>query len=185
MKKLLSIFLAVMMMTAVATANAVPSFAAWFSSIESADKDIVINITVDGQDSIHGEYNHINKDEASGGHFPVIDFVYKGDKDILHWEVIDLEEGKDYNIIKQEDKLLQLEIINPTITEVLVNVVTTDSENAGNGEVVSRVDEPTTSTVKNPDKSLTSPNTGAGVMTASAVATGVGVALLGATRKRK
>lgn len=192
MKKFISLVLSVLMIFTVIGATAVPCFAISYNSIHSADKEIKIDITVDGQDSIHGEYNHVNKDDSNGNHFPVIDFVYNGDKDILHWEVIDLEEGKDYIIVKQEDKLLQLEIINPTITDILVNVITRDEKYPG-GEEVTQIKgdvvdvtttEPTT-TVKKPDKSLKSPNTGAGMLGASVAATGVGVALLGVARKRK
>lgn len=191
MKKIISIILAVMMSVACLTANAVPSFAAWFSSIESADKDIIIKVTIDGEDSVHGEYTHTTKEET--GKHPVIDFVYTGKKDVLYWDITDhdgnhLEEGKDFEYVKKEETKIVIEIINPAVTEIWANAVTdnnTTSQGDKEDQGGTNTESTTKTKVKHPDKSITSPNTGAGVLGASVVATGAGVALLGAVRKRK
>lgn len=172
MKKFISIILAVIMSVSVLTANVMPCYAVWIGSIEEADKDIVIKVTVNGIDSIHGEYENLTGEDKDNGYYAVIDFVYTGDKTVLYWELKDLVEGVDYIILEDNGTSIKVAIIKDGIDDIWANVVTTDPE------------EESTTGNKKPNKDRTSPDTGAGLMTA-AVSAGAGVALLAAIKKRK
>lgn len=178
MKKILSIMLAVLMSVSVLAANAVPCFAVWYGSIEETEKDIVIKVTVNGVDSIYGEYEKLTDDDVEKGYTAVIDFEYTGDSTLLYWEFNGLVEGKDYIILEQDGNIIRIAIINKDVVDVWANAVTEDPN-------PTKPEETTENISKKPNRDRTSPDTGAGVMAASVASIGVGVALLTATRKRK
>lgn len=182
MKKIVSIIIAVMMSVSVLAVNAVPTFAVWYGSIESAEKDIVIKVTVDGESSINGSYVHTT--EGDTGDKATIEFVYTGDREVVRWDITDydgrhLVEGKDYVVVKQDDTTILIKIINENVVKIWGNVITTEDETVEDEE------ETTKNEVVNPDKGIVSPKTGVGTAGVGIVAAGVGVAVLGATRKRK
>lgn len=170
MKKIISIIIAIMMSVSVITANAVPCFAVYINSIEEADEDLLIKVTVNGTNSIHGEYKELIDEDIEAGYKAVVDFKYTGGKTIRYWEVKDLVEGEDYIIIENNGTGIRVALINPDVKEIWANVVTTDPESQ---------------TIKNPDKSHVSPNTGAAALGASAALAGAGIALLSVAKRRK
>lgn len=174
MKKIISIMLAVMMSVAVITSSAVPCLAVWYGSIEEADQDVVIKVTVNEVSSVNGSYTQGTvEDEHGEGDSLIIDFVYTGNEKVLYWEVKGgLVEGVDYKIVKQEDTFFQIIILNKDVTDIWANAVTTDKTEKVTG-------------VKHPDKSHTSPKTGAGVGVMGVAFVGVGTALLATTKKRR
>lgn len=175
MKKFVSIFLAVMMCAMVIAVNAVPAFAVWYGSIEDTDSDIVIKVTVDGIKSIKGTFDHLVNDKDNDYH--VINFEYTGDKEIDHWEIKDLKENIDYKVLYEDETTIKIEIINPVVTDVWANAITTEAAQKGEES------KTTTSKVEKPDNSLTSPKTGLPIFGAMSLAGGA--MLLVTAKKRK
>ena len=168
MKRICSFVVAVIMMLSTCFASAIPTFAAdYVGSIETTGKPIIIEVTVNNKDSIHGTYETIDNPIYS----VVVDFSYTGEDPLDYWEVPDLTEGVDYVIIDEEGNNIKIGIINPSVDVIWANAVT--------GKV---------GTTKKPnsvevDKNHKSPNTGVGFASVFVVA-GAGI-LVACARKKK
>lgn len=169
MKKIISVLMAVMMSVAVCTFSVTPALAVWYGSLESDTQYIEIDITVDGIDSIYGQYEDLSQAEKDKGYDAVINFTYSGKSEVTKWEIKDLVLNVDYVIIEQTDTTIKIALLKDTITCVHVNAVTKDPEKR--------------TTIKNPDKSKTSPKTG--VELAGVAMVLAGAATLGVARKKR
>lgn len=149
-------------------ANTICTYAAGYvGSIETTARDIIIEVTVDNEESIHGIYETVDNPQDRGYEVEV-EFNYTGDRPLEYWEVPGLIEGVDYVIVSQEGTKIKIGILDPEIDYIWANAVT--------GE------RPQTSTAEK-DTGRKSPNTGVGVAFAlTAFGTG---ALALAVKKRK
>lgn len=166
-KRLASIFVAVIMAVCACFVYCVPCFAAdYVGSIETTAKSLVIEVTVNNVESVHGSYETVHNPRYE----VVVDFVYSGDEPLKYWEVPGLVEGVDYVIISDEGEKIKIGILKPEIDYIWANAIT------GNN----------TKTPVKPDKIDTnhkSPDTG--VCTTGIVsALGVGAVALAARRKK-
>lgn len=168
MKRICSFVVAVIMMLSTCFASAIPTFAAGYvGSIETTGKSIIIEVTVNNEDSIYGTYETVDNPIYS----VVVDFSYTGEDPLSYWEVPDLIEGVDYVIIDEEGNNIKIGIINPSVDVIWANAIT------GN---VGTTKKPNSVEV---DKNHKSPNTGVGFASVFVVA-GAGI-LVACARKKK
>lgn len=166
--------MAIIMSIAVIVSSAMPCFAVWYGSIEEAEEDVVIKVTVNDVSSVNGGYTQTTvEDKDKNNNSLVIDFTYTGSEKVIYWEVKGgLVEGVDYKILKEEEKFFQIVILNKDVTDVWANAVTQNATEKVTG-------------VKHPDKTHTSPKTGAGISLMGMSFVGAGAVLLATTKKRK
>ena len=166
--KISRIVTAVLVAMCVFLANSICIYAAGYvGSIETTARDIIIEVTVDNEESIHGIFETVDNPQDRGYEVE-IEFNYTGDRSLEYWEVPGLVEGVDYVIVSQEGTTIKIGILDPEIDYIWANAVT--------GE------RPQTSTAEK-DTGRKSPNTGVGVAFAL---TAFGTAALAlAVKKRK
>lgn len=166
--------MAIMMSVTVIISSAIPCFAVWYGSIEEAEDDIVIKVTINDVSSVNGGYTQTTiEDKDKTQNSLVIDFKYTGKETVLYWEVKGgLVEGVDYKILKEEEKFFQIVILNENVKDIWANAVTANATEKVTG-------------VKHPDKTNTSPKTGAGISLMGMSFVGAGAVLLATTKKRK
>lgn len=168
MKRITGFGVAVIMIISICFASAIPTFAAdYVGSIETTRKPIIIEVTVNNKESIHGTYETVDNPIYT----VVVDFSYTGEDPLKYWEVPDLTEGVDYVIIDEEGTNIKIGIINPDVEIIWANAVT------GN---VSTTKKPNT---VEKDENRKSPNTGVGFTSAFVIA-GAGI-LVACARKKK
>ena len=168
MKKLISVLLSAVMMICACSLSAFPVMAAYVGSIETTSKTILIEVTVDGKESVHGKY-HTTDNPEEKGYVVEIEFTYDGDAPLKYWEVPGLTEGEDYVIVSQEGNKIVIGIIDEDVDYILANAVTGDTKSSTSAKV-------------NTDRK--SPNTGAGAFAVALSAAGAGASVLCALRKK-
>lgn len=168
MKKLISVLLSAVMMICACSLSALPVMAAYVGSIETTTKTILIEVTVDGEESVHGKY-HTTDNPEEKGYEVEIEFTYDGDAPLKYWEVPGLTEGEDYVIVSQEGNKIVIGIIDEDVDYILANAVTGDTKSSTSAKV-------------NTDRK--SPNTGAGAFAVALSAAGAGASVLCALRKK-
>lgn len=148
--------------------NAISAYSAdYVGSIETTSKGIIIEVTVNNEDSIHGIFETVDNPQDRGYEVEV-EFNYTGTEPLKYWEVPGLIEGIDYVIVSQEGTAIKIGIIDSDIDYIWANAVTGDGPKKPTAEK---------------DNDRKSPNTGIGFAFALSVA-GAG-ALAFAAKKRK
>lgn len=174
MKKLISIIIS-MLMVAFAVGASATAFAAEppIHSIESSTQQIKVEITVNGNSSIHGNFESV--DPESNDNKVVIKFTYDDNGVVQRWEVPGLVENVDYKVLSSTGKELIIQVIKPEITYVLVNAVTENGEVEIEGE---------SDDVESIDNNKTSPKTGASISAGIALMA-AGASLIAIKRKTR
>ena len=139
----------------------------YVGSIETTARDIIIEVTVDNENSIHGIFETVDNPQDRGYEVEV-EFNYTGDRPLEYWEVPGLIEGVDYVIVSQEGTTIKIGILDPDIDYIWANAVTGEAPKKPSAEK---------------DTGRKSPNTGVGVAFAL-TAVGAGALAL-AAKKRK
>lgn len=168
MKKLISVLLSAVMMISVCGVSAIPAMAAFVGSIETTSKGILIEVTVDGEESIHGKY-HTTDNSEEKGYEHEIEFTYDGDDPLKYWEIPGLTEGEDYVIVSDDGNKIVIGIINEDVDYVLANAVTGNEKVTASSKV---------------NKNRKSPSTGAGAFGVALSAAGAGAAVVCALKKK-
>lgn len=162
MKKIISVFLSVVMLiTVVSAAFSVFAAGGNVQSIESTTKVNKITVEVNGNESNDVTYEKDPTDPTK------ITFTYTGDGELEGWEFPGMTEGVDYKIISEDGDSITIQIINGYDGPIVANAI---------------VKEETTKKKKSNDKKK-SPKTGAASASVIAAA-GVGVAVLAALKRK-
>lgn len=169
MKRLISVLLSTVMMICACGVSALPVMAAYVGSIETTSRTILIEVTVDGEESVHGKY-HTTDNPEEKGYEVEIEFTYDGDAPLKYWEVPGLTEGEDYVIVSQEGNKIVIGIINEDVDYILANAVTGDAKSSTSAKV---------------NNNRKSPSTGAGAFTVALSTAGAGAVALCALKKKR
>lgn len=167
-KKFATVAAAVLTVICVLFGNTLCAYSADFvGSIETTGRGLIIEVTVDNEESIHGIFETVDNPQDRGYEVEV-EFNYTGDRPLEYWEVPGLVEGVDYVIVSQEGTTIKIGILDPDIDYIWANAVTGEAPKKPSAEK---------------DTNRKSPNTGVGVASAVTVF-GVGALVL-AVKKRK
>lgn len=167
MKKIVSVFISVLMLISCLSVSGITA-SAYVSSIETTKKDFQADVTVNGLPSIEGEYEISDNPNYSA----TVEFTYSGNETLEKWEFEGLKEGVDYIIVSQDGNTIVIGIINDDIDYIVANAVT-----------VTESTKPSSTTKANKDKK--SPDTGVGFSAVALMAIATGSAILVASRKEK
>lgn len=161
MKKILSVILSLVMLLSVGAAT-FSAFAA-VGSIESTTKQNKIILEVNGKTSTDVSYERDPENPRK------ITFTYDGDGELIGWEFPGMEEGVDYEIIKEKGNFITILVYESYTGDVVANAI---------------VKEATTKETTKKSKKKKSPKTGA-ASAAGIIAMGAGAAVLTALKKKE